>query len=231
VVGRRSEPWTEARLVAWAPDFDGAEWVVATERAVLRLDVTLARLEALDAVARDVGRVLAVSRSPARCSFAVALGTDAEPRGTERWRYDLPGWTLRAKNQLAGSAPRRLGLSSDGACGALRISRGADRSPELVLDLAGDGAHKEHALGPPDVAARRVVVEGRWAVVEVEVDAGVVLNIVDQHALRATGTLTLTGARTTALRLTADRLVVADDRGRLLLVDLARGAIVANLRI
>ena len=80
---RRAEAWCEARLDAFAPDYDGALWSVAGPDGLLAAETGGKRLDGAWGV-RLPGAALAIARTPARCSLIVAGDT------SEVWTYESP---------------------------------------------------------------------------------------------------------------------------------------------
>ncbi|MCK6550133.1 hypothetical protein L6R52_30135, partial [Myxococcota bacterium] len=100
LVRTRATPWCELPITAWARDFDGASWFVATrapgakEDTLVELDATSAKVEASWQLA--VSRVDAIARSE-RAVAALC--------GAERWQWSLPGPTLRRRGPIERSPP------------------------------------------------------------------------------------------------------------------------------
>jgi hypothetical protein len=62
-------------------------------------------------------------------------------------------------------------------------------------------------------------------------DDGAIVRITDTRSPQPTATFALDGAGAVSLRFAGDLLVMGDDRGRLVVIDLASGAVRAELRL
>jgi hypothetical protein len=223
LIARRSEPWWEAHLVSFARTFDGASWLVS-ERGTAQL------VDALDtgwtALTRIAGEPCAVVD---RCREGTELALfTVDDGGMEWWRYDATLSRLRLRggltHALAGLAIAQvaadtstwtIGLSPDD--GSHHLVRTSDASP-VVVRL--DGTPIRGSL----VSAASHVALATSLSIGVRVDLRSATGQPLLHVL-------LDGATQASLRLTADVLVVADDRGRVLAIDVMTGAVLRDLRV
>ncbi len=91
---RLADSWCDARLTAFAEDFDGSLWFAADGDELLLLDTRAKRLESFWHTT-DVGRrILSISRSPSRCRVLT------EAPAVHEWIYELPAITLRSRDPL-----------------------------------------------------------------------------------------------------------------------------------
>ncbi len=228
LAGRRSQVWCEARLDAWARDFDGSQWVVSTPGAILAVDALDARFEALASFAVDAP-VEAIARSPTACVVATA---------DRRLRYELPSWTLRGSPRAAspeghwlpmrahhGDAVSATGtharfVASHGqAPNALALAHWTDATQLRVVVLADEGLPLALAAG------------AGWVASAVRISDGVRVCLHDDPTLTRRAEIDLDGAGRVAIRLSDDALTVADDRGRVLVVELTLGDLVRDARV
>ncbi|MDC0670813.1 bpX6 domain-containing protein [Nannocystis radixulma] len=264
LVRRKAASWCEARLARWAASFDGHTWLVA-ETSPLRPDRTPlvivdtlvdAELRALDRRDLDDAEIVAIARAPVGAVVTVVRGPDA----LERWRWDLPDWTLRRREPVLGPRPadaaRTLGLAYASAgrferlCTAesprgehvschradiaglaplLHVSREDQRA--VGLNPPGDGPQLTGDLSGLPGAPLQVVVDGPWLAVALRFETCLEVHIITVADRQTRAVVTLAGARRAALRLVDPLLAIADDRGRVLAIDLRDGALRRSLRV
>jgi hypothetical protein len=215
---RQGEHWCDAPLEAFAPDYDGALWFVATPRELLVAEVFGPSLEGSWGLSHLPGRVLTLSRSLHHCSVLFS-GEEAEV-----WTYELPSLVLRRREIVPpGFGARRAhppALSPEGAVTS-PLPGGPGRNP---LIRVFDERLSEIPLPDPGRTGEPAIV-GDWIAQTLhEPDAAVVyLTVVGEFALGRAGR--------TSLRLTAQSLTIADDRGRVLVLDLEYGQVRRDMRL
>ncbi|HEV2846298.1 MAG TPA: hypothetical protein VG477_15685, partial [Thermoanaerobaculia bacterium] len=210
---RRGEHWCDAPLEAWAPDYDGALWFVATPRELLVAEVSASSLDGSWGLSHLPGRVLTLARSVNRCSILFS-GEEAE-----LWTYELPSLVLRRREVVpSGFGARRShapALCPDGAVAA-PLPGGPGRNPSVRVY---DEGLSEISLPGPGRTGEPAIF-GNWIAQAVhEPDAGVVY-LIHRPSGAVLGEFALGRAGKIALRLTGQSLTIADDRGRVLVVDL-----------
>jgi hypothetical protein len=231
LVGRRSESWCDARLDAFARDFDGAQWIVAAAGKLLVIDALDTRFDALASFDLGAGaNRIAIGRSADMCGVI-----DGE--GALR-RYAVPGFTLRSSRRLDLARPteERFAVSAHETGGAVRLARERPGMPGARVFLE----HQTFASGTP----RRADVETRddaspialaarfdWIACAVAVREGVVVRLFDELTLGRRYEIALLGATRASLRFLLDTLTVADDRGRVIVVELQHGGLVRDARV
>jgi hypothetical protein len=224
VAGRRAQAWCDARVRAWADDFDGAAWVVTDDASVSLIDTTT---DGWSALQRIDGLYDEDPPTSVRKSGAVAwVLTGGFGFGVQR--FDLPGLVLRASRAI--SLPE--GIAAEAAAGSqgraafvvLLLAPGAPPRAELQV-IDGDAVllRRPWPIGDTDRKGwgRRLAHSEQWLAA---VDGGDVV-LFDALELRERLRLVLEGASRTCIRLDAERLCVADDVGRVVTVDLASGAV------
>ena len=228
---RRAEPWCDAELDAWAPDFDGSQWLVARGGDLFVADALETRLHALHAIP-GVGAAAAIARDASGASVLVREPPPDETGSwsgrVERWRFELPGWTLRSRATLPVALSFE-GITAVAPYGACVTARSEGAGAGLRLDLHGEAAHRMHRLQSVDGAPTHIAIAENWLAVIEPAPAFVRVELLDQLALRVVGSIHLDGARRAALRLAPASVVIGDDRGRLLVFDLVEG-LVSDLR-
>ncbi|MFO0606824.1 MAG: bpX6 domain-containing protein [Polyangiales bacterium] len=215
-----ARPWGDLRLDAWADTSDGEVWYAASGDEVLQLDLLAERPRALQRMLRlprgmTVG---AMHRAPTSLAFH-AVGESPEV-----WAYELPKWTLRARRGAAIADANYAGIDAAGT----RV--GVARGPRRELRLY-DPVMRTVEVGLHGGAPARVEMTAAWgALVEAERGRAVV-TLFDRTALRPRWMCDLRGAARACVRLSDEHLVVGDDRGRVLAVDLRTGDVVRDLRV
>ena len=220
---RRSEPWCEARLDAFAPDYDGALWFVAGADGLLAAETAGKRLDGAWGVSRLPGSPLAIARSEARCSVLLA-GHDSEV-----WTYELPSLTLRRREPVTippgTRRTHRVALSPEGALAEPSPAGGSGRPilfrihGGLSLEIAGGGKP-----GPPALA-------GDWAALPIHAPDAICVSLIHLPSAAVRAEVTLGRATRVALRLTPQYLTLADDRGRVVVLDLENGQVRRDFRL
>ncbi len=227
LVNRRVETWCEADLDAFAETFDGEQWIVATHGDLAVVDVLQHSFRALRRVPDIPGRVSEISRGPDLTCSMLVVHSGMGDTTAELWRFDTPSWILRARTQVdLPTATRRVLSAFDGRSAAiLTSSEGAPErltiigSEESRLDLDG-----EHPVP-------RSVAFGTLPCVGLTGPSGARVVGFDRTGFEAKLDLHLLGSSTVRLRADGPALVLVDDLGRLLRVDMSTGRIVVDLRI
>jgi hypothetical protein len=227
---RRAEPWCEARLDAFAPDYDGALWFVAGPDGLLAAETAAKRLEGAWGLSRLPGSALAIARTPARCSLALA----GDP--SEVWTYELPSLTLRRRDPVP-IAPvirrtHRIAISPEGALA--EPSPGGVTGKQILLQIHGlhiqDGPRVEiplDASGRPGEPA----IHGDWAALPVYSSEGACVYLLHLPSAAVRAEVALGRSTKVALRLTTQYLTLADDRGRVVVLDLENGQVRRDFRL
>jgi len=231
---RRAQLWCDARLDAFADDHDGVLWFVAAGNGLVAIDVTGDRFDGPWGVS-DLGRrVRSIVRSPARCSLVTG-----EP-GAEVWSYELPSLFLRSRHEAsaaddaAAPADRSLGTAPDGTLAEqwTTAPERTDSGEETPFHVALHG-HLNVQLRLPGSGwtAGQPVVSADWLAAPVygTDESRVYLFHAETGRLRAEVLLARAGRL--SLRLTPSYLTIADDRGRVLVLDLEYGQIRRDLRL
>jgi hypothetical protein len=210
---RRGAHWRDVVFDSAARSSDGDVWIAAHGRSVVAVDTTAPRWHASWGVEIDLPAQRCRVRRDGEWFAVEAL---ADGRG-ELWYYQ--GLTLRRRvdeprvdAQLIASRPSEqdwLAVFPDGALRGPGWEIPIDPAPAFGLEIRGD-----------------------LAVVAQLARSGVALTVGLPHARRRIARLQLDGAVAVSMRLgEAWTLTVADDRGRLIVVDLLRAALRRDLRI
>lgn len=224
---RTSQDWCDARLLAWAPDFDGSTWVVGDDKGYVLVDAVedewsaLTRVESVD---EDLPPRL-ISRSGQAVS-ALNAGW-----GFEALRFDLPGLVLRERRAVKlGDVSLDAAVSPTGRLAflALKLAE-ADRSePTCVLrvferekvvsetpwPLRLDGTH----------VSRGLIMNDQWlAAIDPPNERGIEVALIDTAEHRERLRVSLEGSTRASLCFGLEQLCVSDDQGRIVTIELEVG--------
>lgn len=223
LVGRRRQPWCDARITAFARDFDGSVWHVASGDTLYAIDATTAGWEHLFQVSEPGGRIAALARDGSSLAALFSFGGD--PR-SEIWTWELPAHRLRARTPLAGAEAVREALVP--ASGKLAALMGAKGDGQRVrLHRGGDAAA---SVRPMSIDLRRSALNEEWLLQAGGDDEASSIELVQVESAQVRLRVALDGGRAGG-RIRGDRLVVFDDRGRLLVISLRTGAVIREVRL
>jgi hypothetical protein len=243
LLARRSEEWCEARIDAFAPDYDGTLWFLGAQGDFYAVDATAKSFDALWRVPEAGAAVVGVARSDNTCRF-LTVNSGA----LEKWVYKLPLLTLRNRTPISivpegtACASLQVALSAGGVFvdQSLYLQAGgeetadADIKPLPVLRLRHydcDTITRTFVVGNEKSFPGQPEVSGRFAVSPVYDADGARVFVFDLEDGRTRAELILAQVKRVSTRLTEKTLCVADDCGRLLVLDLERNCLIRNLRI
>lgn len=216
---RRCQHWSELELAAYARSFDGATWYVGIGSRVHALDMLGGEPRSLWQSADVEARILGVAVSSAQLCFATAA--------YECWIHDRVPHRLRQRKPFKG-VPL---LTPAGAAADLSL---ADARHEIRYNLEGDreGANGQFLFPVSENACVGQALASRaWLLVSFQLAPSTVeLNVLTREKCEHALTLVLEGAGDYQARLDEERLVVCDDRGRVLAFDLNTGASIVDAR-
>jgi hypothetical protein len=181
----------------------------------------------------DLGRrVSSIVRSPQRCSL-VTMGADPEV-----WTYEIPSLFLRSRAEVPETAriedTRCLGVSADGQL-----------AEQWVIEAEGEGTAVESPfhvqihgrfafqfrLPGPGWTSGLPVLAGDWLAAPVHAPDEARLYLIHRPTAKVKAEVILSRARRLSVRLTPSYLILADDRGRVLVLDLEYGQIRRDVRL
>ncbi|MFO0658639.1 MAG: bpX6 domain-containing protein [Polyangiaceae bacterium] len=252
---RRSAPWLELRLSCWDCSFDGSVWFVGIDDAVVAIDAHSDDAEAAWRLPRCGGEIRAIRHDQQQLSFLTRAPAD------ERWTLTLPSHTVSSRVSASIDVsktierPHRSGWASvdgDGSAAILGLNNPVGAHPGVLLPevwLLSPGSRSVQSptpnattradsiqaqlcfAGPScrDVIAPIVATSG--VVLATLNEAGARVDRVPRNATAAEDEITLGAARDVFARLDAQRLVVGDDRGRVLVIDVASGRLITSIRV
>jgi hypothetical protein len=225
LVRRTATPWAECFVDAFARSYDGDTWVVAVGDEVFPVDALDERIEALRASVRveRTTRIMALARTEQRVA-ALTLAQSAE-----LWSWELSTWTLRARKSFEltnNDALQHIDATGNGylAQHNTRWSVSMVAAQRRALAFAAD----EPALDTPTWYGGDA--HGAWVVASVIDARGARVRLFDATSFIVRAALTLDGATAVHTRIHDTHLVVCDDRGRVLVVELGHGFVTHDLR-
>lgn len=241
----RSEDWCDARIDAFAPNYDGSLWFVGAKGDFYAIDANSKSFEALWRVPDAGDKVVSVARSGASCGF---LTSTIDGSQVEQWLYQLPLLTLRSRRsppKLPDNVVRMIhcdAFSADGIYvdqslyGVLDASQPESMMltpfPHLTLRVF-EGALERFESEVGDESWQPLVAEvfGGRVVSAVLAKDVLRVHVIDLQSNDFTAQLFLPSANQVSTRLTENTLTLADNLGRVIVVDLRRNCSIRNFRI
>jgi hypothetical protein len=231
---RKSEFWCDAHLDAMAPDYDGVLWFVAAADGLVAIDAAARGFDGPWGVS-DLGRrVGSIVRSAERCSLVT---TEAEP---EVWSYELPSLFLRSRTEAPEAEGRSLdnrsiGTSAEGLLAEQWVAvpeEGAASTTETSFHVVAHGrcAFQFHLPGSGWTSGTPLLA-GDWLAAPVHAAAETRIFLIHRPTARVRADVVLARARRVSIRLTPSYLTLADDRGRIVVLDLDYGQVRRDFRL
>ena len=238
----RSEDWCDAEIDAFAPNYDGSLWFLGAKGDFYAIDAQSKSFEALWRVPEAGSRVLSVARSESSCSFLTTLGDWSD---MEQWVYQLPLLTLRRRSEPPKLPDNVVCISYCNAFSPDGVY--LDQSHYCVVDpesmkmtplstlklrvFEGELEKLDLSVGTELSTPFVPEIVGRWVVSPVLADDVIRVNIIDLQSKDVTAQLFSAGANQVSTRLTENTLTVADNLGRVIVIDLRRNCSIRNFRV
>lgn len=229
-VARQVESWCDAQISAFAPDYNGNLWFIGVKDEFYAVDATAKDFAAAWRVGDVGGQVLNVARSETLYKFLTAT-----PNGLEKWTYQMPNLYLRGRGQitLPEQKTEQILLHSEVSVGAysILVSFTLNGQPQFrasifdherlieEFELPADTIKCDapQILGSCFVLTYYTADAARVNVYEIE--QGIVSSIV------------LAAVQTASTKLDENTVTIADDCGRLLVLDYKNQILQQNLRL
>jgi serine/threonine protein phosphatase PrpC len=218
---RRVRFWCDARIDHFASEFDGATWYVSRGGCMVAIDALSDRWEHLWKTDEAGAVVSAFERD------AQALSVCFERKGERAvWTFELPAHTLRQRRPIPeGSSVEHVAISPAGQLAGWT----ADESALPTASVLVGGVWHELALSsavqvPPQVT-------DKWVAFTDDAPEGTTVHVYDASSRKERAVVQLEGSRSARVRFQGDRLLVADDRGRILCFCLTRDLVVRDWRV
>ena len=251
---RSAKHWCEAVVGAHAESYDGSVWYASVGRELCAIDVLNPQFAALWKSGDTGGQISTVARSETELSLLTVSQNFSgaweqslnEP--IERWEQ----WTF----QLMPSPVLRHRTAPTVLQGDNAVKRGvhaSNQSPLVILQSKSENLAPDQAppflltsgaemteLTPPSSAIAPALTEGipsipirhkAWFAVCVQYESGAVCYSIGASKLQIRARFFLEGATNISLRFAPNQLVVTDNLGRLLVLDLESGQLVRDLRL
>jgi hypothetical protein len=219
LVQRRFEPLGQLHLLSFADDTDGSLWVVSEPGAVSAIDLQSPGLKALWRV--QANNVYWLARNASSLSLLLP-----EQGAYEWWRYELPSFTLRVRQQLAPSPAELFSLTAAGHL------TGADNFGHAWVQTGVGQPVTRAVTGIEPGGDVLCWSAGEWSAIVTERDEDGSWQLADwgtgtvrwlAHFERMPGSL--------RVRMRSDVATWADAHGRVLAVDLGNGRVLRDLRV
>lgn len=229
VPSRKAELWCDARIGAFAPDYDGLLWFVASEHGLTAIETPGPRFDGSWGASDLPGRVRAVGRTASRCSLLI------EGTATEVWTWELPSLTLRSRGAVSSGLPEEeleslhRAVAPDGTLTEQSIGYTAARQLALKLQVHGRFS-LDISLAAEAWASEPTVSDG-WIASPVHGPEGTRVYLTHVPTGRVRAEVALARAGRVTLRLTHQDFAVVDDRGRVVILDLEHGQMRRDLRV
>jgi hypothetical protein len=259
-LSRKSDHWCEGRIGVFAGDYDGSAWFVAVDRDLYMIDATSSSFEALWRIPEIVteGKIISIARSAESCRVLLVEDWSVD---LEEWHYQLPSMTLRGKAQTKSTPgdwinanPRftvsKRGLIIDSSTyfrilgpeggseangqttGVPTVENRYETTPlRLKCYVAGSVAMEAEIGGHDSNAGLPSAIENWVAVPVSDPGRSRVLLFYHGRANYPRVECLLNGSVRPVLRLTDKSLCVADEHGRIYVIDLDSGRVLRNLRL
>jgi MoxR-vWA-beta-propeller ternary system domain bpX6 len=238
----RCEDWCDAHIDAFASNYDGSLWFLGAKGDFYAIDTHSKSFEALWRVPDAGDKVLSVARSESSCSFLT------EGEDVEQWLYQLPLLTLRGRNSPPKQPDNILcmkrcaTLSPEGVYVDQSVYCVVDSSDPKALKLTSlptlslrvfRGEVETFELSVGDESCEPLVPEvfGGRVVSPVQEKDGIRVRVIDLQSKDITAQLFLASANQVSTKLTENTLTVADNTGRVIVVDLHRNCSIRSFRI
>jgi hypothetical protein len=244
LLGRRLQPWCDARIDRFAPDFDGLTWFVARGGTLYAVDATAPRFEHLWKVDEAGAVVREVRRSTTSMSawFEWLPPTASQrARPPEVWTYELPSLTLRRRQPVEAHdeslVVTAIGPEGDVAGWTAGPDTKMGRPQSMQAWCLPRNGNRRDVLEPPGVDnvpawSDPPCLTKEWALFPMREAGRVLLHLLDMTALQVRARISLEGEmQTVGARFQGDRLIVFDGCGRVLAMSLTSGAVVREYRL
>jgi hypothetical protein len=222
---KRVQPWCDARVDRFAPDFDGSTWFVSRGDTIYAIDATADRWEHLWKVDEHATFVSAIRRNEkALSAWFVQGGSDGEV-----WTFELPSHTLRERRAVSPSeSPLQVGsISPGGFLAGWLMPSGAQH----IARIHRYGAWKDLPVTTSALPELPCVTDD-WLALPIVDEAGTVIHLLDANDMQERVRISLGGAMGNAgARVQGEHLIVFDGCGRVMVLSLRSGGVIREYRV
>jgi len=223
--------WQEAKLDAHVDTFDGAVWFVTMGKSLVALDIQDKSFKSLWRVSDLPGLPTHVARSEHRVSLMIA-----EEKGDfSVWTYELPSIVLRNRGYIEpgeAEAIWEMGLSPEGILGIFHAPEVYE--DRMVLKLIRKSTKRMESAARIEIvcgAIRSLRFTESWWTICVEDELGMNLYLLDNNESKIRLHLHLARTKQLTIRFVQGEMIIGDDQGRLILIEMEYGAILQSLCI
>ena len=242
-MNRRAESWCQAKIDTWTENFDGSAWLVGIGREVLMIDAIASEFRTLWRW-KDVGiGVETIVRAGHDGAFlAATLPTDAWGRALrpgdetvvpsyELWLVNLQSQTLRSRTEQKPQTPPGGDISSRAISPLGSIADCVTGAGSIPLAIRIDGVACDLSLDAEEHVPIGLIHSEAWTVATFRTSGGVHSFLISRPERIVRASIRLLGASHARARLSPNHLLLADDRGRILVLDLNTGRILRDIRL
>lgn len=247
----RAAHWCETTLQTFAPDYDGSLWFVATATDLLAIDALAEPFQALWRTPDLTGSPVQISRNLLDCTLLlrdphVVQGSQGLPQLAETWwlwHFALPSLMMRDRQEQP-PPDLRLAFTRSASPGGATAELTVRKSEMITIDNLTVPPTDDlltlavlaktpftDSFYAQEAQPMQPVLTEAWVTAPFRFDRGVCVRLYDRPKGKHRATLTFQGAALITVRLNDTHLTLADDRGRLVVLDLLTGRIVRDLRL
>lgn len=250
VVARTASYWCDTTISTYTDNFDGSVWCVANGEDVFLIDTHAQGFEALWRIPDLAGNVRAMQRN--RREQVLYVVTE-NPKQLVLWKFDQPSCTLRSKQEFNADLSEAAPLAPDAiqrtalVRSAVAISEQGDLYEQLTACSPNQDNFqtlvcqiKTHSSPGGRQTLTREMMSGRLRhassqdfcmVIPVWQENNIEVFLLDTRSGMGQLRFRLLGAKEIALRFAEDVLLCADDKGRVLALNVRTNKIARDLRI
>ncbi len=226
LVGKRARHWMDVALQTFAKNFDGSTWFVADIGTVYAIDALEDSFQAIWQVSEEDAEPLAITRSAETACLHL---------GSEIWTIALPSFRVRQRRPVDDlKTPEVISqcLSCDGVTAAWRPDEAQLFQPAIRNSQDGKWSRfGDGSLAPLHKLGVTIQHTGPFAAFSAPTDDGRAVDVFDLRTKTSRLRVNLDGATWVSMRFQGNKLVLADDRGRVLLIHIERAEVLAEWRI
>ncbi|MFN0122044.1 MAG: bpX6 domain-containing protein [Blastocatellia bacterium] len=245
-LARTARGWCEVEITAFADDYDGSMWLVGAQEDLYAIDATAKRFDALWRVG-EAGIVRDIARSQRHTHWLIDVG---EGWGDfEKWTYESPSLILRGREKafIAGHSIRivhQVVITPAGivvSVGKIVETGEEEAGVWLEFHFAEGRESLMYRLAQVEAMPLQAQVTEQWIAVVLQETGHVCVLLLDMPANTDAKTgiraeIILRGAASASVKFSSDTglgytMIIADDRGRLLVMSLRDGRLLRDLRL
>jgi hypothetical protein len=243
--------WCDAEISQYTPDFDGTLWHIANGHDVFLIDTLAKGFEVLWRIPDFEGNVRAMQRN--RKNHRLYVLTESGKYMT-LWDFEQASCRLKSKREIDPDLSQLVPQSTETVKVALQataITEEGEIFEQLIMTTPPSGPTKTVAskvtickVKADPTGSRHEVsenvkcgtlseaaVHSRWLAIPAWHKGSVEVYLLDVNVCAAQLWLRLHGVNKIALRFTEHALLCADDRGRVVVLDLNTGRALRDLRV